>query len=242
MPPSPVAAAAFDWIFFDCFNTLIDDFDDAGEEHGLGSLPELAVTLGLFPAPEAFVAAYLSARSLPADGREILLPERLGRVLAASPAAPDAAAIAAAVPALLARWEEDYHRLIRPTPGVQEMLMHWSARKPAAVISNFFLPKQPEEYLRRFGLHGHFRFVVDSADFGYRKPDPRIFLHAIERAGLAPADAARILFIGDRNDLDIQPARTLGMQVLHFDRSRAGRRVQPAAADVRAIFDWADFR
>jgi hypothetical protein len=34
----------FDWIFFDCFNTLIDDFDESGDESGLGSLPRLAVS------------------------------------------------------------------------------------------------------------------------------------------------------------------------------------------------------
>lgn len=38
----------FDWIFFDCFNTLIDDFDPGGDESGLCSLPELAVTQGYF--------------------------------------------------------------------------------------------------------------------------------------------------------------------------------------------------
>ncbi len=231
----------FDWIFFDCFNTLIDDFDEGGDETGLGSLPALAVELGLFDRPGDFVAAYRLARAHSGDGREIHLAERLERVLAAAAAPPDAAGRARVLAALLARWEEDYLRLIRPTPGVREMLAHWSPLKPAAVVSNFFLPSHPEQYLRRFGLESHFRFVVDSAQFGYRKPSPRIFLHAIERAGLTPADAPRILFVGDRNDLDIEPARQLGMQVLHFNRSRS-RRVEPVAADVPAVHDWADFR
>jgi HAD superfamily hydrolase (TIGR01509 family) len=231
----------FDWIFFDCFNTLIDDFDENGDETGLGSLPRLAVELGLFPAPADFTAAYHVARAHSTDGREVHLSDRLDRVLAA--AGPLSSAQAAGVlAALIARWEEDYLRLIRPTPGVREMLAHWTSRKPAAVVSNFFLPLQPESYLRRFGLEGHFRFVVDSAQFGYRKPHPRIFLHALERAGLTPDQAHRVLFVGDRNDLDIRPARELGMQVLHFNRSRSGRTVAPVAAGVRAIHDWAEFR
>jgi HAD superfamily hydrolase (TIGR01549 family) len=231
----------FDWIFFDCFNTLIDDFDEGGDESGLGSLPVLAVELGLFARPADFVAAYHVARAHSGDGREITLPERLARVLAAAPRPPLPAENARVRATLLARWEEDYLRLIRPTPGVREMLEHWSPLKPAAVVSNFFLPHHPEHYLRRFGLEAHFRFVVDSAQFGYRKPDPRIFLHAIERAGLTPADAPRILFVGDRNDLDILPARQLGLRVLHFNRSRS-RPVEPVAADVPAVHDWADFR
>lgn len=48
----------FDWIFFDCFNTLIDDFDESGDESGLGSLPVLAVQHGFFAAPADFVSAY----------------------------------------------------------------------------------------------------------------------------------------------------------------------------------------
>jgi HAD superfamily hydrolase (TIGR01549 family) len=232
----------FDWIFFDCFNTLIDDFDEGGDETGLGSLPLLAVRLGFFAAPEDFVAAYRRARAHSPDGREIHLWERLDLTLAAAPEAHSPEETAAALARLLARWEQDYWHLIRPTPGVEEMLAHWSPRKPAAVVSNFFLPNQPEAYLQRFGLRSHFRFVVDSAHFGYRKPNPRIFQHALERAGLTAGQASRVLFIGDRNDLDIVPARQLGMQVLHFNRSRSRAGVEPVASDVPTIHDWADFR
>jgi hypothetical protein len=48
----------YDWIFFDCFNTLIDDFDQTNDESGLGSLPTLAVELGLFRTREDFLSAY----------------------------------------------------------------------------------------------------------------------------------------------------------------------------------------
>ena len=70
----------------------------------------------------------------------------------------------------------------------------------------------------------------------------RIFLHAIERAGLSIDDASRVLFVGDRNDLDILPARQIGMKVLHFNRSRSRGEVERAASDVPVVHDWADFR
>lgn len=38
------------WIFFDCFNTLLDDFDEAGDESGLGSILDLPVREGRYPA------------------------------------------------------------------------------------------------------------------------------------------------------------------------------------------------
>ena len=232
----------FDWIFFDCFNTLIDDFDESHGENGLGSLPMLAVELEFFADPADFVAAYLLARNRNPDGREVLLPERLAHALKGAPGLRNPQEIAGALPRLMAQWEEDYMRIIRPTPGVREMLAHWTPRKPAAVVSNFFLPNYPEKYLERFGLRSHFQFVVDSAQFGYKKPNRRIFLHAIKRAGLSIDDASRILFVGDRNDLDILPARQMGMKVLHFNRSRSRRGVEQAADDVPVIRDWADFR
>src|SRR5260221_815449 len=82
----PFAASEFDWIFFDCFNTLIDDFDEHGDENGLGSLPQLAVTLGYYSKPEAFVETYIRVRregNSKGDGGETLLTDRLTRVLQA---------------------------------------------------------------------------------------------------------------------------------------------------------------
>lgn len=232
----------FDWIFFDCFNTLIDDFDEHGDESGLGSLPSLAVELGFFVSSAAFIVAYSHARAFGQDGREVLLPERLTLALSLASHQPKAGDISHAVARMQERWEDEYHRTIRPTPGASEMLAYWSARKPTGVVSNFFLPRRPESYLERFGMRSHFRFVVDSAGFGYRKPDHRIFHHAFAQAGLSAADAHRVLYIGDRNDLDVRPARQLGMRVLHFNRSRHRRGAEATIDGVAAIHDWTDFR
>lgn len=232
----------FDWIFFDCFNTLIDDFDVHGDESGLCSLPALAVQLGFFQTHDDFVAAYDRSRESRQDGEEIHLKERLTHTLSCAAHPPASVAIKEAVSLLQARWEADYHRLVRPTPGVAEMLAYWSSRKPAGVVSNFFLPRHPERILERFGLRSHFRFVVDSAHFGFRKPDHRIFHHALAEAGLSPAEAHRVLYIGDRNDLDVLPARRLGMRVLHFNRHRSRHGVESTLDGVTAIHDWADFR
>ena len=39
---------SIEWIFFDCFNTLIDDFDQDGDESGLGPMQHLPVEAGLY--------------------------------------------------------------------------------------------------------------------------------------------------------------------------------------------------
>lgn len=233
----------FDWIFFDCFNTLVDDFDEAGEEHGLCSLPDFAVEQKLFPHRTDFVAAYLSSRTDPCgEGREMVFSERLHRTVASSPLRPAGEHVAASVSAMIARWESEYARLLRPTPEVAEMLAHWSPRKPAGVVSNFFLAGEPARYLERFGLRQHFRFVVDSAGFGFRKPHHAIFDEALKRAGLTRDQANRVLYIGDRVDLDVETPRALGMQVIHFHRGKTRANVVSTPPGVRSISSWAEFR
>src|SRR5208337_1286427 len=58
------------------------------------------------------------------------------------------------------------------------------------------------------GIRGAFRFVISSADYGVRKPDPLIFEVALRRLGL---DAGRVWFAGDNVGYDIIGARQAGI-------------------------------
>jgi len=75
-----------------------------------------------------------------------------------------------------------------------------------------------EEFLRP-----HVDFVGSSERWGVEKPDLGFFAHVVEEAG-APAD--EILYVGDRVDKDVLPARAAG---LHSVRIRRG-----AHADVES--------
>jgi putative hydrolase of the HAD superfamily len=70
--------------------------------------------------------------------------------------------------------------------------------------------------LRQLGLYGYFRFVLFSSDFGYKKPDARIFLAGASQIGLRPEE---ILYIGDSWENDINPSRGLGMQAMHIEEA-----------------------
>jgi len=59
------------------------------------------------------------------------------------------------------------------------------------------------------GIRPLFSVLVDSAQVGCAKPDPRIFRHALDALGLGPADAT---FVGDSLSRDMAGARTLGMR------------------------------
>jgi len=68
--------------------------------------------------------------------------------------------------------------------------------------------------IRQMGLSGYFRFVLFSSDFGYKKPDARIFLAGAGRMGLRPDE---ILYIGDSFENDIDPSQKLGMKAMHIE-------------------------
>lgn len=233
-----------DWIFFDCFNTLIDDFDASGDEGGLGTLPELAAQLGFVATPAEFLAGYAKVRADGARfGRETLFDDRLRQVLQAAPVKRSGDEIAAAVKQLIAAWEPGYLATLRLAPGAAEMLEYWKSRRLLGVVSNFFLPGFPEKFLKHFGLGGHFRFVLDSATQGFKKPNPLLLMEALSRAGLGIGEGSRVLVIGDRYDVDLAPALELGMSVLHFNRSRMRPgTVAAAPAGTAVIHDWAEFR
>lgn len=65
--------------------------------------------------------------------------------------------------------------------------------------------------LEDWGLGKYVHVVAASAELGVAKPDPEIFLRALEMAGCAPEEA---VMVGDRLDNDIYPAKKLGMKTV----------------------------
>ncbi|MEA3201222.1 MAG: phosphoserine phosphatase [Thermoplasmata archaeon] len=69
------------------------------------------------------------------------------------------------------------------------------------------------------GLAERWDGVVTAAEAGYPKPDPRLFLHALSRAGALPADA---IMVGDSYERDLLGARAAGIhRAVLVDRHRA---------------------
>lgn len=64
------------------------------------------------------------------------------------------------------------------------------------------------DILARDGLDAYFDIWAVSAEVGANKPDPRLFAHALERAGAPPE---RCAMVGDRLDNDVLPAKAAGM-------------------------------
>jgi putative hydrolase of the HAD superfamily len=97
-------------------------------------------------------------------------------------------------------------------PQVLEVLNQLKQHHRLAVVSDaqsvYGVPE-----LRAVGLHEYFDPVIVSGDYGYRKPDARLFQKALDRLQVR-ADQA--VFIGNDCYRDIFGARQLGIKTVLF--------------------------
>jgi putative hydrolase of the HAD superfamily len=122
----------------------------------------------------------------------------------------------------------------RPMPGAAEALdLFHDNGVPTAVVSNSsFGPHVIHYELNRHRLGAHLSFVMVSAEYAVRKPNPLLFETAAARIGAEPAD---IWFIGDSLIADISGARATGMTAVWMPGNADA---PPGSADLIAS-DWA---
>jgi putative hydrolase of the HAD superfamily len=90
--------------------------------------------------------------------------------------------------------------------------------------------------LGRLALLPFFETVVDSAEEGVEKPDPRIFRIALERMG---ADPTTTLHVGDLYHVDVDGARAAGLRVVLLDPLGLYPHADcPRVPSLTALADW----
>jgi putative hydrolase of the HAD superfamily len=119
-------------------------------------------------------------------------------------------------------------------PYVQETLEKLRARFPMAIVTDAQSAFALGE-LNHVGLTDYFHPIIVSGDYGYRKPDPRLFQKALEGMGVT---AAETLYLGNDMYRDIYGAKQAGMQTLMFN-SPQGDKSYP---DTSPDFTITDFR
>ena len=160
------------WILFDCFNTLIDDFDQSGSIDGLETIQHLPVEAGVFRSAQEFRTAYNQAREVNwwQDSSEVHLGARLQALFRRQTKIPEDE-IAVLVERMLDLFSLTYIDTIRLTSGVEAKLQAWSPIANLGVVSNFFLPGWPKKFLDQLDLGHYFEFVIDSAEVNSKKPE-----------------------------------------------------------------------
>jgi HAD superfamily hydrolase (TIGR01549 family) len=101
----------------------------------------------------------------------------------------------------------------RPLAYAAAALERLAARYPLVMVANQGL--HARGLLEAAGLDRHFTSLLLSDELGIAKPDERIFHLALEELGIEPE---RVAMLGDRLDLDVEPARRLGMLAIRIRR------------------------
>ncbi len=91
------------------------------------------------------------------------------------------------------------------------------------------------------GINDYFNHIVISTQFGFRKPDARLFEIACNLLGVPPVES---VYIGDHPEKDIEGAKNIGMQMilvnrnLHEGSPNMQFRPDYYAKDLREAWQW----
>ena len=125
-------------------------------------------------------------------------------------------------------------RRLSPYPHVRATLDVLRERYPLAIVTDAQAAYTRGE-LHKAGLLDYFDPIVISGDYGYRKPDRRLFQMALDTMGLA---AQNTLYVGNDMHRDIFGAREIGMPTVMFDSDQGTKVYQDCVPD----FTITDFR
>lgn len=119
-------------------------------------------------------------------------------------------------------------------PGAKTLLQELRGRYRIGMVSDA-QPEFAKQEMRRTKIRKYFSAPVISAQYGYRKPDPRLFQQACHDLGVAPSEA---IFVGNDMYRDIYGAHRVGMKTIWVDSGQGRRSYQ----DLRADYDARDLR
>jgi putative hydrolase of the HAD superfamily len=124
---------------------------------------------------------------------------------------------------------------LRLYPQVQETLDQLRSHYSMAVVSDAQSAYAVPE-LRAVGLLKYFDSIIVSGDYGYRKPDARLFQKALDALQVRPEQA---LFLGNDLYRDIFGAQQLGMKAIFVSSNQGNTSNQTISPDY-TIYRFAD--
>jgi putative hydrolase of the HAD superfamily len=133
-------------------------------------------------------------------------------------------------------YEHTKEGYLKPYPGVVPTLLKLKEKYKLGVISNGLAIKQWEKLIG-LGIHHIFDVVATSEELGFKKPQKEIFLFAVEKLGLTPADC---IMVGNRLDTDILGGNTAGMKTVRQKRGKY-KEISPSKKDETPDFEIDDF-
>ncbi|MGQ0792509.1 MAG: HAD family hydrolase [Deltaproteobacteria bacterium] len=121
----------------------------------------------------------------------------------------------------------------------REVLQKLSRRYRIALVSNFDHAETAYSLLRKFDIERYFEQMVISIEFGWRKPKPDIFRHALERLGVAAEDS---VFVGDNFDADVRGSKSVGMDAVWINKFGEQTPEEKSVEPDYTVLRFADIR
>lgn len=138
------------------------------------------------------------------------------------------------LPRLLAETHRAASRYrLQPYHGVEDTIKQLFPKYHLAIISDGQTAYAVPE-LNAIGLFGYFDPVIVSGDFGYRKPDNRLFENALSAMKMEPSE---VVFVGNDMYNDVHGAQKLGMKTVFF-RSNQGLQEKKGVNPDYIIYDF----
>jgi len=232
-------------ILFDVNGTLIDiDTDEANEEiyRGISHvLTYQGISMHRWEVRDEYYRIMEAQRKASQEKYpEFNVVDLFRQLLNRRPSAPRTIALGKLewLPVFLA---EAYRGLSRNRlqlyPGVLDVLNDLRRRYKLAAISDaqstWCLPE-----MRAVGIDGYFAPIIVSGDFGYRKPDPRLFAAALTALRVAPEN---VLFVGNDMLRDVYGAGQLGIKTVFFSSNQGRKQAEGVKPDY-VIYQFPEMR
>ncbi|MBN1546005.1 MAG: HAD family hydrolase [Syntrophaceae bacterium] len=120
-------------------------------------------------------------------------------------------------------------------PDVKPVLDELQSRFSLAVVSDGQSPWALPE-MRATAIDHYFDPIIISGDYGFRKPDPRLFQAALDKIGAGPDE---VLFVGNDMYRDVFGAGQMGIKTV-FLLSNQGRQHMEGVAPDYIIYRFAE--
>jgi putative hydrolase of the HAD superfamily len=222
-------------IIFDINGTLVDILTDEGNEEIYRGLSHFLTFQGMHIHRKELRDEYFSimaeqrrasAEAFPEFDTVLLWREFLERRPQACAALPKAKL--RLLPLVLSEMYRGVSRYrLQLFPKVGNILDDLARRYKLAIVSDA-QSAWAEPELRAVGIHHHFKPIVISGDFGFRKPDRRLFQAALDGLGLGPE---AVLFVGDDMYRDVYGARQMGLKTVYFASRQGDKAVEGVRPD-----------
>lgn len=224
------------YIFFDCMETIVDlneipsqndyahwTFSNSGVEHYWNDSTDFL---------ERYILAKEQLRTSMKENEEYEIERRI-ELLVSNTDSIKSHNKQEVTRTLYDHYWKTYKSKCYVEDNIKNVLTLLKSRYKLAVVSNFMVRNGIEEMLDSNGILNIFDFVVTSINFGWRKPDSKIYDYSIYRSGCKPDE---IIFIGDDYENDYLAPKRLGMGSMWLSKG------QPKKSEDDTIINFSELK